>query len=185
MENINEILNLVTEEKIKRFNKGEIIQREGENSSTAFFVKKGLLRSYTIDDKGKEHIFMFAPESWVIADIESHQFNQPAKLFIDCIEESDVIILDRSLLISQELNIDQLKNNVNLLSRRVAVLQKRVIMLMSASAKERYELFLETYPKIPNRVPQRMIASYLGITPQALSTIRGEITRKNKNSVIC
>ena len=49
---------------------------------------------------------------------------------------------------------------------------------MSASAKERYELFLETYPKIPNRVPQRMIASYLGITPQALSTIRGEITRK-------
>ena len=89
---------------------------------------------------------MFAPESWVIADIESHQFNQPAKLFIDCIEESDVIILDRSLLISQELNIDQLKNNVNLLSRRVALLQKRVIMLMSASAKERYELFLEKYP---------------------------------------
>jgi hypothetical protein len=51
-------------------------------------------------------------------------------------------------------------------------------MLMSASAKDRYELFLKTYPKIPNRVPQRMIASYLGITPQALSAIRGEITRK-------
>ena len=71
-----------------------------------------------------------------------------------------------------------LKKNVNLLSRRFAVLQRRVILLMSASAKERYELFLETYPKIPNRVPQRMIASYLGITPQALSTIRGDIIRK-------
>ncbi|MFT6443744.1 MAG: CRP-like cAMP-binding protein [Salibacteraceae bacterium] len=178
MENINEILNLSSEENTEHFNKGEILQREGENCSKAFFVKKGLLRSYTIDDKGKEHIFMFAPESWVIADIESQEFNQPAKLFIDCIEESEVIILDRSLLINAELNMDQLKKNVNLLSRRLAVLQRRVILLMSASAKERYKLFLETYPKIPNRVPQRMIASYLGITPQALSTIRGEIIRK-------
>jgi CRP-like cAMP-binding protein len=178
MENISEILNLDSEENTTHFNKGDILQREGENCSSAFFVKKGLLRSYTIDDKGKEHIFMFAPESWVIADIKSHQFNQPAKLFIDCVEESEVIILDRSLLIKSELNIAQLKKNVNLLSRRVAVLQRRVIMLMSASAKDRYELFLDTYPKIPNRVPQRMIASYLGITPQALSTIRGEITKK-------
>lgn len=178
MENINEILSLDSKENTSHFNKGDILQREGENCSKVFFVKKGLLRSYTIDDKGKEHIFMFAPESWVIADIESHQFNQPAKLFIDCIEESEVIILDRSLLINAELNMDQLKKNVSLLSRRLAVLQRRVILLMSASAKERYELFLETYPKIPNRVPQQMIASYLGITPQALSTIRGEITRK-------
>ncbi|MFT4899004.1 MAG: CRP-like cAMP-binding protein [Flavobacteriales bacterium] len=179
MKNINEILNLDSEENTSHFNKGDILQRAGEIGSNTFFVKKGLLRSYTIDDKGKEHIFMFAPESWVIADIESHEFNQPAKLFIDCIEESDVIIMDKSLLTKSELNITQLKNNVNLLSRRLAVLQSRVIMLMSASAKDRYESFLETYPNIPSRVPQRMIASYLGITPQALSTIRGEITRKN------
>jgi CRP-like cAMP-binding protein len=177
MENIKEILSLDLEENTSRFNKGDILQREGGNCSKAFFVKKGLLRSYTIDDKGKEHIFMFAPESWVVADIESQEFDQPAKLFIDCVEESEVIILDRSLLFSSDLDIDQLKNNITLLSRRVAVLQRRVIMLMSTSAKDRYELFLETYPKIPTRVPQRMIASYLGITPQALSTIRGEIAR--------
>ena len=178
MEHINEILSLDSKENTSHFNKGDILQREGENCSKVFFVKKGLLRSYTIDDKGKEHIFMFAPESWVIADVESQEFNQPAKLFIDCIEESEVIVLDRRLLSRSDLNVDQLKNNVNLLSRRVAVLQRRVIMLMSTSAKDRYEFFLETYPKIPNRVPQRMIASYLGITPQALSTIRGKITRK-------
>ncbi|MFT6035831.1 MAG: CRP-like cAMP-binding protein [Marivirga sp.] len=177
MENIKEILSLDLEENTSRFNKGDILQREGGNCSKAFFVKKGLLRSYTIDDKGKEHIFMFAPESWVVADIESQEFDQPAKLFIDCVEESEVIILDRSLLFSSDLDIDQLKNNITLLSRRVAVLQRRVIMLMSTSAKDRYELFLETYPKIPTRVPQRMIASYLGITPQALSTIRGEMAR--------
>tara|TARA_B100000780_G_C21083681_1_gene436497 strand:- start:888 stop:1427 length:540 start_codon:yes stop_codon:yes gene_type:complete len=178
MENLNEILSLGSEKGASHFSKGDILQREGENCSKAFFVKKGLLRSYTIDDKGKEHVFMFAPEKWVIADIESQEFNQPAKLFIDCVEASEVIILDRSLLSKSELNIDQLKNNVNLLSRRVAVLQRRVIMLMSASAKDRYELFLETYPKIPNRVPQRMVASYLGITPQVLSKIRGQIARE-------
>ena len=178
MENINEILNLESEKNTSRFNKGEILQRAEENCSKAFFVKKGLLRSYTIDDKGKEHIFMFAPEGWVIADIESHEFKQPAKLFIDCIEDSEVIILDRGLLLKPNRGFDQIKKNETLLSRRVAVLQRRVIMLMSASAKDRYEFFLETYPEIPNRVPQRMIASYLGITPQALSTIRGGISRK-------
>ena len=177
MENINEILSLDLEENTKHFDKGDILQREGDNCSKAFFVKKGLLRSYTIDDKGKEHIFMFAPESWVIADIESQEFNQPAKLFIDCVEKSEVIILNRSLLIKSEQNIDQLKKNVNLLSRRVAVLQRRVIMLMSASAKDRYELFLESYPNISKRVPQKMVASYLGITPEALSKIRGKIAK--------
>ncbi|MFT4757350.1 MAG: CRP-like cAMP-binding protein [Vicingaceae bacterium] len=178
MESINKTLNFDSEKHTEHFNKGDILQRAGENCSKAFFVKKGLLRSYTIDNKGKEHIFMFAPESWLIADIESQEFNQPAKLFIDCVEESEVIILDRNLLIKSELNINQLKTNVNLLLRRVAVLQRRVLTLMSASAKDRYELFLESYPNIPNRVPQRMIASYLGITPQALSTIRGEIIKK-------
>ena len=177
MENINEILSLDSDENTKYFNKGDILQRKGERCSKAFFVKKGLLRSYTIDVKGKEHIFMFAPETWVVADIESQEFNQPAKLFIDCVEKSEVIILNRSLLIKSEQNIDQLKKNVNLLSRRVAVLQRRVIMLMSASAKDRYELFLESYPNISKRVPQKMIASYLGITPEALSKIRGKIAK--------
>ena len=177
MENINEIISLASEDNIKHYKKKDILQREGENCSKAFFVKKGLLRSYTIDKKGKEHLFMFAPKSWVIADIESQEFNQPAKLFIDCVEDSEVIILERNLLTKSEQNITQLKNNINLLSRRIAVMQRRVIMLISASAKDRYELFLETYPQIPNRVPQRMIASYLGITPEALSKIRGEMAK--------
>jgi CRP-like cAMP-binding protein len=177
MENINEILSLDSKENTSHFSKGDILQREGVNCSKAFFVKKGLLRSYTIDDKGKEHVFMFAPEKWVIADIESQEFNQPAKLFIDCVEESEVIILDRRLLTESNLSTDQLKKNVSLMARRIAVLQSRVIMLMSASAKDRYEKFLQTYPELPNLVPQRMIASYLGITPEALSKIRGEIAR--------
>ena len=121
---------------------------------------------------------MFALEGWVIGDFESRLFDQPAKLFIDCIEDSEIIVTDANSFIKSELTKDQLKNNVTLLSRRVAVLQKRVLMLMSATAKARYESFLETYPELPQRIPQKMIASYLGITPQALSNIRGEIARK-------
>ena len=62
--------------------------------------------------------------------------------------------------------------DVSLLSRHIGVLQRRVLMLMSTAASERYEHFLKAYPDLPNRVPQHMIAAYLGITPQALSTIR-------------
>ena len=177
MENLNYILGIDSEAIITRVKKGEFLQREGANSAKAFYVKNGLLRSYTIDKKGKEHIFMFATEGWIIGDIESQEFNQPAKLFIDCLEDSDVISFDRKLFSKQEFNKDQNNKNIKLLSRRIAVLQRRVIMLMSATAKDRYEFFLETYPELPNRVTQRMIASYLGITPEALSKIRGQIAK--------
>tara|TARA_B110000305_G_C19262748_1_gene550370 strand:+ start:116 stop:655 length:540 start_codon:yes stop_codon:yes gene_type:complete len=177
MENLNYILSLNPAAKIKYVKKGEFLLREGENSTQAFFVKMGLLRSYTIDEKGKEHIFMFATQGWIIADIESQEFNQPAKLFIDCIEDSDVIAFNRNLFSKLELSKYQLTKNLNLLARRAAVLQRRVLMLMSSTAKERYEFFLETYPELPDRVPQRMIASYLGITPEALSKIRGKMVK--------
>jgi len=143
MENLSEILSLDSNAKIKQTKKGEILQREGEFSSLAYYVKKGLLRSYTIDEKGKEHVFTFATEGWIIADIESQEFDQPAKLFIDCIEDSNVIAFDRSILSKLEVSRDQLNKNLNLLSRRVAVLQRRVLLLMSETAKNRYEFFLD------------------------------------------
>ena len=177
METLYEILDLDNKGKIQYYKKQDILQRTGELSNKAFFVKSGLLRSYTIDEKGKTHIFMFAPEGWIIADIESQAFEQPTELFIDAIENSEVIVVDRKILTESDLTSMQLKKDGNLLSRRIGVLQRRIIMLMSASAKERYEYFLDAYPELPNRIPQRMIASYLGITPQALSKIRGQMAR--------
>jgi len=162
---------------VKIFKKKDFIQRQGDTSVFAYYIKSGLLRSYTIDEKGKEHIFMFAPEGWLIADIDAQAFKQPTMLFIDCIEDSEVVVIERSEFLNSSLTIEQLKETAHLMTRRAAILQRRVIMLMSATAKERYNNFLETYPELPNRVPQRLIASYLGITPEALSKIRGEIAR--------
>ncbi len=177
MKNLENILNIDTKAKLKIFVKGDILQYAGDFKVSAFYVKKGLLRSYIIDSKGKEHIFMFAPENWIIADLEALEFNEPVQLFIDCLEDSEVIIFDKNCLFKSNLSKDKIAENTQLLYRRIGKLQRRVLMLMGSLAADRYTYFLNTYPELPNRVPQRMIATYLGITPQALSSIRGKIAR--------
>ncbi len=153
--------------KIIEVKKGQILQRKGNLNSKIYHVKSGLLRSYSIDAKGKEHIFMFAPEEWIIADNVPN--DEPCSLFIDAIEDSIIGVSEKDF--DGEFNAKKL-------IRRLSVLQNRIIMLMSASALERYEHFVETYPQIIQRVPQKMIASYLGVTPEALSKVRGQQIRK-------
>ena len=152
------------------FSKGQIIQAAGEINSKIYNVHSGLLRSYTIDDKGKEHIYMFAPEGWTIADAVTP--NLPCDLFIDVLE-------DASVSITEKYPTQELPDSVRL-RKRMWVMQQRIIMLMSSSAMERYDHFLETYPNIVQRVSQRMIASYLGITPEALSKAKNRRQRNSK-----
>ncbi|MCH1613451.1 MAG: Crp/Fnr family transcriptional regulator [Flavobacteriales bacterium] len=174
MDFLTEIIGTDTKAILKKFKKKEIIQKEGVVSKNAFYVKKGLIRSYSVDEKGKEHIFMFGAEDWIIADLESNVFNKPSELCIETIEDSEIVIFTIDDFNYSESSKEKLQKNSKLLARRIGSLQRRVIQLMSSSAKERYQMFLETYPLLPNRVPQKMIASYLGITPEALSKIRGE-----------
>ena len=147
--------------------KGQILQHAGELNTKVFSVEAGLLRSYTIDQKGKEHIFAFAHEGWTIADL--CEVTDPCELFIDALEDSTVTVIEKE---ERKRQVD-----INTVVNRVFVLQKRVIMLMSATAIERYEHFVKIYPNIVQRVPQKMIASYLGITPEALSRVRKEQTK--------
>lgn len=149
---------------IQHIKKREILQRPGEYNSLIYSVKSGLLRSYSIDKKGKEHVFMFAPEGWIIGDNSPPEV--PTTLFIEALEASEVEVREK------DINAEQ--QNVAPIIKRLTVLQKRVMMLMSSSAIERFEDFVSTYPDITQRVPQRMIASYLGITPEALSKIKRE-----------
>ncbi|MGH1433137.1 MAG: Crp/Fnr family transcriptional regulator [Lewinella sp.] len=153
--------------------KGEVVQRSGDLYSKVYVVKKGLLRSYAIDEKGKEHVFMFAPEGWIVADNQPPSV--PCDLFIDALEDSVVSVLTKE---SARENVD-----IDAIIKRVSVLQKRIILLMSAPAIRRYEDFEATYPDIIQRVPQKMIASYLGITPEALSKVKGERKHGSKNSI--
>ena len=163
----------------KKVIKGEVLQKQGDLKIKSYLVKKGLLRSYTIDDKGKEHIFIFAPEGWIVSDMESQTKGSPAQLFIDALEDAELEVIEKNILdqTSSFTSTEQTKAHTLNLVNRISTLQKRVLLLMSASAKERYKDFLITYPNIIQRVPQKMVASYLGITPEALSKIRGEMLK--------
>jgi CRP-like cAMP-binding protein len=164
---------------IQNVAKGQILQFKGEISDKSYFVKSGLLRSYFIDENFKEHIFMFGPEGWIISDFVSQTYKTPSEMIIEAIEDSEIEILSNELydnLISRSQKFRS--SDIEKLNKRIAVLQKRVIMLMSATAWERYQHFLDTYPDILQRVPQKMIASYLGITPEALSNLRSQMSKK-------
>lgn len=174
---IEEILNSHVKVKSKTFKKGHIIQLAESSMAPSIYVKKGILRSYIIDSNGKEHIYMFASKGYIIGDIEAMEYHQSTQLFIDCLEDCEVIFFDKEKLLTF-LSKEHTMIFNQLLSRRIGRLQRRVLMLMGAPAIDRYGYFLEIYPELPNRVPQKMIASYLGITPQTLSSIRSEIARK-------
>lgn len=177
MDNLSDILRLDPNASPRSFRKGDLIQQKGEQIVRTYYVKSGLVRSYIIDQKGKEHIFSFAPEGWIIADVESLEFREPAELFISCLEDTEVVIFNRDCLFQAEVDKELIIQNFRLLYRRMGVLQRRIIMQMSAPASERYTYFLQTWPDLSHRIPQHMIASYLGITPQALSTIRSKMTK--------
>lgn len=149
--------------------KGQVLQREGDTNSMVYEVVTGLLRSYTIDEKGKEHIFMFAPEGWIIAD--AVRDGEVCEFYIEALEDSKVIVRNKDLKNSTP--------NMQAIAKRMLVLQRRVIMLMSFSGLQRYEHFIKTYPDLTQRVPQRMIASYLGVTPEALSKAKGDKIRSS------
>jgi CRP-like cAMP-binding protein len=181
MESTN-LSQLLREAPIKKVKKGELLLRNGDSSDSFYHVVKGCLRSYTIDTKGKEHVIQFAPEDWIITDQESFiTQNALSILNIDALEDSEIKVLKRPP--SEELirlDHDTLAEMNLKLLRRTYVLQKRIISLLSATAEERYLDFIKLYPGLVQRIPQKMIASYLGVTPEGLSRVRKEIVKKSK-----
>lgn len=162
------------------FKKNEIILREGEACKNTFFVAKGLLRAYTVTEAGKEHILQFAPEEWFISDRSSSLFEDPSRQYIDAVEDTEAILIDNEFFEKMtEISVDFQKYNWIALNNRIRHLNKRINLLISASAEARYMDFIDVYPDILLRVPQWMVASYLGITPESLSRVRKELARKN------
>ncbi len=160
--------------------KGTVALRKGEVCKHSFFVEKGLLRSYTIDEQGKEHVLQFGSETWIISDRSSTFFNEPSEMFIDAIEDSTVILLDIDFLNKASALSQKFREfNQLALQNHIRQQQKRINLLLSAPAEERYLNFIKLYPDLMLRVPQWMIASYLGITPESLSRVRKELAKRN------
>ena len=158
--------------------KGEFLLREGEIARNTIFVASGCLRTFTIDDKGKEHILQFSPENWWTGDMNFTN-NVPSQCFIEALEDSEI-------LVTEFTSIQKLLEYMPAMSafyqaalqKAVAAKNQRIVSSMSATAEERYIEFLKKYSSLLQRVPQHMIASYLGISPETLSRIRKQQLRR-------
>ena len=157
----------------KSMKKGEFLQRQGEVAHLGAFVCKGFLRSYVIDNKGKEHIIQFAPENWWISDKIGMSQGAAATYFIDAIEDSELLTTDMQGHVTMMKEIPGYGESFQKgMQKRTAAKDSRIVHSLTSTAEERYNDFLATYPSIAQRVPQHMLASYLGITPETLSRIR-------------
>ncbi len=165
----------------RRLRKGAYLLQEGEVSKYLSFVTKGSLRSYTIDRKGEEHIMQFAPEGWWISDLYSFLTGKPGIYFIDALEESDLLMMDAASYEKLCTTVPKFERYFRLLlQNNYIATQRRVMRSISKSAEEQYSQLLQEYPTIVQRVAQRHLASYLGITPEGLSRIRHRIARSRK-----
>ena len=163
----------------KKLLKGEFLLREGDPLKYGAFICKGFLRSYVIDNKGKEHIIQFAPENWWISDKGAGAEGTKASCFIDAIEDSDILLIDQAGHFKMVEKVPAYSRSFQAgMQKRSAAKDKRIVHSLVADAAERYNDFIQTYPSIAQRVPQHMLASYLGIAPETLSRVRRKSMRK-------
>lgn len=163
--------------------KNTLLLQEGQINSKSYFVESGLLRQFSIDNKGKEHIIQFAPENWFVSNRESEFLNKPSSYFIEAIEDSIVLVIEKKLVEKlSHANPQFAEFNTQLLHKHIANLQKRITQLQSNTALERYLDFIKSYPDLLLRVPQTYVASYLGITPESLSRVRKELAIEHQRT---
>ena len=165
---------------IKRLRKNQYLLQEGEVWKKHAFVSKGLVRTYSIDDKGFERVIAFAMENWWTGDRESLLSGNPSRFNIDAIEESEIVLFDdnKFSLICKEIPVFNDMQNA-IVQRSFVASQNRIHDSISVSADEKYKHFVEKYPSFATRIPLNMIASYLGITRETLSRIRHKAVKKS------
>ncbi|ANI88378.1 hypothetical protein A9P82_03115 [Arachidicoccus ginsenosidimutans] len=160
-------LSYFTEKSLKR---KEYLLREGEICRGTAFVTKGLLRSYSVDKNGFEHVIQFAPDGWWINDMYSHNYEKPARLFIDALEDVTFLWLQKSDRENMYKVIPKLERFFRILAENSLISYKnRLINSLSLPAKERYQSFCAEYPTLIECLPQKQVASYIGVTPEFLS----------------
>ena len=164
----------------KKLRKRQYILQEGDVCKYITFVEKGILRNYTIDEKGTEHIMQFAFEGWWTSDQFSFLTGEPAIYNIDALEDSELLLLSKKAEEQLLQKIPKFERYFRiLLQNNLIATQRRLISSLSQSAEQRYNELINGCPTIPQRVPQHMMASFLGITPETLSRIRKQMTAKS------
>ena len=163
------------ERKIKR---RQFILQEGDVCKLNTFVVEGCFRMYFVDEKGKEHNIQFAVENWWIGDIGSFHSEEPSKLYIEAIENSIILQIKKQDQLDLFVNHPKFNQIFRVFTENALVAyQRRVLQNISSTAEERYLDFMKRYPYFFNRISNVQIASFLGVTPEFLSTIRKKIAK--------
>lgn len=163
------------ERKIKR---RQFILQEGDICKLNTFIVEGCFRMYFVDEKGKEHNIQFAVENWWIGDIGSFYSEEPSKLYIEAIENSVILQIKKQDQLDLFVNYPKFNQIFRVFTENALVTyQRRVLQNISSTAEERYLDFVKRHPYFFNRISNVQIASFLGVTPEFLSTIRKKIAK--------
>lgn len=158
---------------VKRLKRKEFLLKPGEISRTENYINKGCLRTYTVDGNGVEHILMFATEDWWTGDLHSFLTQSPATYFVEALEDTEVMQYTKENLEKLLIQVPKFERFYRIaLQKSVIALHQRISQNLSHSAEERYLNFLKKYPHLQERLSQKQIAAYLGITPIFLSMLR-------------
>ena len=163
----------------KQFKAKTILLSAGEVATCTYFVNSGILRSFNINDNIIEHVLHFACEDWWIGDMYSYISEKPGNLFIEVLEEAEIVILSKEN--HQELyqKIPKLERFFRILAENSLVAhQERLMDNLSLTAEERFEKFCTKYPTLIQRIPQKQIASFIGVTPEFSSKMKSRLLKR-------
>lgn len=167
---------------LEKFKKKEIPKKKfllfsGSTCNFVAYILDGCMRSYTIEDDGREKVLQLAIEDYWISDVKAFLTNEPAELIIEAIEPTQVLLLYRDDLETLFKQIPGLEKYFRILYQNAYInLQNRLHSFVKLSAKERYLNLVKDHPQIVQRVPLVHLSSYIGATPETISRIRKELS---------
>jgi CRP/FNR family transcriptional regulator len=161
--------------KHRQLKKKEHILREGQVCTANYFILRGCVRLYVVNDKGAEQIIQFGIDNWWISDYSSLERQTPSGFHIQAVENSEIAILEKKQQDELFRKIPQLETYFRIIYQRAyAASQMRIQYIFCQSGEERYHQFNNSFPEFVQRVPQYMLASFLGFTPEFLSKTRAK-----------
>ncbi len=181
LQNINKHISLSDTEKelflssikSKTYSKKEIIIRQGDRCNHLYFVEVGSLRAYNINEEGRESTIMFAIQDWWITDMNAFTNKLPALLSIQAIQDSQLTIIEQNVLERLFKEIPKLERFFRIIFQKAYIREQlRVLDSISLTTEQRYSRFTKKYPNIVEKITQKQIASYLGVTPEFLSAVK-------------
>lgn len=171
---------IAEEIKIEEFKKGTILLRQGDVPTKCYFVLKGCIRQYSIDEKGKEVTSNFYTEEQAIAVFNNHKLDKSSEYTFVCLEDSVLVVGD--LAIEQDMYTKYTQLEImtrKMIEENFGKVQEEFATFISSTPEERFKTLLMKRPQLVDRVPQHQLASYLGITPESLSRIKKRLKIDN------